>query len=496
MSRIERARRLRRAALPALALLACAPALATAQAAAPDPAAVDRFLRENLERTGLPGVAVAIVSRGGAQVTAHGHDSEGRPLGPDTPMRVGSLSKSFTALAVMQLVEGGRVQLDCSIAEYLPEFEPLHPRGSHITVRQLLNQSSGMSDDAFAEMTLPQPTTTRQAVERMGEAWLAAEPGEEWIYHNPNYHLLARLIEVAGGMPYADYMRTRVFEPMGMTRTYTVMRASERQAGLADGYTVRYGFPVARPIFDHWVAGSGGVVSTARDMATWLRVNLDGGVAPNGRRVISAESLRAMHAPSAPGEDYGFGWETDRLDDGSTRVEHGGLLFTFSANQQLYPAAGIGIAVLFNSATPTGAEQMSFIDGVEALARGREPEMGSPVSRIVDGVIALLTVISLLLGIRRARRAREWARRWAARPGWARTLRLIAGSIPAVICLFLPTLAGLLLGGRDVTWTSAVFAWPALVVWSAVAAASALTVLAFRLLRLREERRRSSPAPA
>jgi CubicO group peptidase (beta-lactamase class C family) len=474
-----------------LALLLSAPAAAQGRSA-PDPATVDQFLLANLERTGLPGVAVAIVSRGGATVTARGHDSRGRALGPDTPMRVGSLSKSFTALAVMQLVDGGRIQLDHPVREYLPEF----PLDEPVTVRQLLNQSSGMSDHGFREMTLPQPTTTREAVARLDGASLSGEPGEAWAYHNPNYHVLARLIEVVGGMEFAEYMRARVFEPMGMTRTYTVLRASERPAGLADGYTFRYGFPVARPIFDHWIAGSGGVVSTARDMAIWLRVNLDGGLAPNGRRIVSAQSLRAMHTPSAPGGDYGFGWENDRLDDGSTRVEHGGVLFTFSANQQLYPAAGIGIAVLFNSVTPTGAEQMSFIEGLEALAHGRAPELGSPVSRIVDGVIALLTLVSILLCIRNARRAREWARRWAARPPWARTLRLTVDVIPALIFLFLPTLAGLLFGGRDVTWTTAVFGWPALVVWSATAAASSLAGLVLRLHRLQEAREQSSSAPA
>jgi len=462
----------------------------------PDSAAVDRFLRENLESTRLPGVAVAIVTRGGVRLAARGHDSEGRPLTPETPMRVGSISKSFTALAVMQLVESGRISLDRPVREQLPEFAPDDPRAARITVRHLLNQSSGMTDGGFPEMTLAQPATPREAVARLRAARLDAEPGERWSYHNPNYHVLARLVEVAGGMPFDAYMRTRVFEPLGMTRTYTVMRASDRPPGLADGYAYAWGFPVARPIFDHFVAGSGGVVSTARDMALWLEMNLDGGVAPGGRRIVSAASLRAMHAPSAPGGDYGFGWENDRLDDGSTRIEHGGVLFTYSANQQLYPALGTGVAVLFNSSTPFGGEQLSFIEGLEALVRGREPETGMPISLVVDGVLAALTLVSAALGVRKLRRAREWARRWGARPRWKRIARLALGAVPIAVFLFFPTLAGAAFGGRDVTWTSAWFGWPALVAWSAVAATFAAAALVVRILRLRDARGGSSPASA
>lgn len=113
-----------------------------------------------------------------------------------TPVPIASLSKSFTALAVMQLVDDGRVDLDVPVVRYLPEFMMADPRSTRITVRQLLGHTSGMADASFPEKSLPAPSSLQESVAGLREASLSADPGTKFQYHNPNYWVAARLVEV------------------------------------------------------------------------------------------------------------------------------------------------------------------------------------------------------------------------------------------------------------------------------------------------------------
>lgn len=157
-----------------------------------DTEAIDAFVEEQMEARDLPGAAIAITKGDEVlHVRGYGETSTGRPVIGDTKFRVASLSKSFTSLAVMQLVEDGKVELDEPVEKYLPGFEVDDPRSGEITVRQLLDQSSGMADGGFPEISRPQPNSLRGAIERLREAKLVADPGTEWNYHNPNYQVAA-----------------------------------------------------------------------------------------------------------------------------------------------------------------------------------------------------------------------------------------------------------------------------------------------------------------
>src|SRR4051812_23713549 len=184
---------------------------------------IDGYVRAYLDHTGLPGAAVA-VTRGGdvVRVAGYGHDASGAPFTASTRLPIASLSKSMTAFAVLQLVETGRIELDAPVPRYLPEFRLADPRGARITVRMLLDQTSGMADSAFPDLKLPQPHTLAEAVGRLREAGLASEPGAEFHYHNPNYEVAARIVEVVAGQPFAEYLRTRLFAPLGMAASTTV----------------------------------------------------------------------------------------------------------------------------------------------------------------------------------------------------------------------------------------------------------------------------------
>ena len=139
-----------------------------------DTAAITRFLTDHLRRTRVPGAAIAIVSGGRiVHLGGYGRSADGSPVSGETPMRIASLSKSFTALAVMQLVRAGRIRLDAPVRTYLPSFAIDDSRGPAITVRHLLHQTSGLTDATFPEMSLTQPRVAWQR----GHPFKGEDPG-------------------------------------------------------------------------------------------------------------------------------------------------------------------------------------------------------------------------------------------------------------------------------------------------------------------------------
>ncbi|GGP42828.1 serine hydrolase domain-containing protein [Saccharothrix coeruleofusca] len=466
---------------PVVAAVALVAVLTPNAAAAgePDSAAVDRFVTEFAENAGYPGVAVAI-TRGDRVVhlAGYGRSSDGSGMTPTTPVPVASVSKSFTAMAVMQLVERGKLALDDPVADHLPDFRLADPRGAGITVRRLLDQTSGITDGTLPEKSLPQPHSPAEAVVRANGATLAAEPGTEHHYTNTNYHLAARLVEQVSGEPYADYLRRHVFEPAGMRSTTTITRAP---GGLAKGHVYAYGVsvPVTEP--ERFLAGSDDVITTAEDMARWLVVQSNGGRAADGTRLLSPEGIKAMHTSSDPRWTYGMGWNT--ADGG--RVRHSGIWFTYSAGQLLLPS-GHGIAVMANSGVSLGNEGTGQLeDGLATLLEGGAPDPDSSPRLITDLVLAALTLSSLVLGVLALRRSARWVPRRAL---WQQVLRLLPRVVPLVVLVMLPDLTGAVFGGRDISRAQLVHFSPALVTWllvSSVLNASVLVTRAVALLRLR-----------
>ena len=264
------------------------------------------------------------------------------------------MSKSFTALAVMQLAESGRIELDAPVRRYLPEFVLAAPAGAaQITVRQLLNQVSGLADAGFPEQRLPQPATIAARVADLRLARPVAPPGTEFHYFDSNYAVLARVVEVVSGQPFAAYLEAHVFAPLGMTHTVGVVTSAEateatRQADrLAQGHLAAFGFPFPYPEMRGYLAGSGGVISTAEDMAHYL-IAQNGGGSYEGRRLLSPEGVAQMHTPRRDLDSaYGMGWFATTYG-GEPVLEHNGILSTFYADAALVPATGYGVVLLYN----------------------------------------------------------------------------------------------------------------------------------------------------
>ena len=452
---------------------------ATAAAAPPElvPAAVDRYLADSLAATGFPGMAVAIV-RGGEVVHAAGYGTDGRgdPVTPRTPFRVGSLTKSFTAAAVLQLVDAGNVALDAPVQTYLPDFTTADPDSARrITVRHLLNQTSGLADSGIPSLN-DGGQDLAQRVASLRAARPVSEPGREFHYSDPNYQVLARLVEVVSGEPWAAYLGERVFAPLGTTDT--VAGATAAQADAPPGHVLLFGMPVARPELDGLLAGSGGVVSTAQDMGRWI-----GAQSTGGGPVLRPDGVALMQTPP-PGVagGYAMGWQLGTPEHAPRRLEHTGVLSTYSAIQVLLPESDQGFVLLFDGNSAT-ADTAGVAAGLVAILTGDARPAGPRSTAVLAAVLGAVTLAVLALRVRQLLLVPRWQRRLVARPRWTALPGLVRLVLPVALVAGLPALLGSMIG-RSFTFWQLCLAMPDVVVPIAAWALSGTVLAGARVVAL------------
>jgi len=443
--------------------------------------AVDQFVREYRVRHHLPGLSVAIVrNRTVLHVAGYGQTASGTALTPSTPMPIASLSKAFTSLAVMQLVEAGRVDLDAPVTTYLPGFAVDDPRGNRITVRQVLTHTSGLSDTGFHEKSGPAPGSLEEGVRMLRQARLVSDPGSASHYHNPNYWIAARVVEVVSGERFGAYLQRHVLEPLDMTSTRTSGRLN--QPGEVDrGFIRLFTRPIALPEPAWFLDGASGIVSTAHDMARWLVLQADDGGGLNGRRVISRQSLDRMHA--------GLGWSPGTLGTLAT-FEHTGWMFTFSAHQVLVPSQGYGVAVMANvglGLAPVDGEVIAH--GIVQVLNARMPEADTRVDAIVDGSFAVLTLLLAVAAMSAVVRAPVWAARLRSSSIGRQAAGILPWFLPLLMLAALRPILRFVFAGRDASIVQVVYVVPSLVVCLMVASIIGIGVGAARLRALRRGRR-------
>ncbi|MFF2086943.1 serine hydrolase domain-containing protein [Nocardia sp. NPDC058176] len=447
-----------------------------------DSVAIAEVVEANLGPTRLPGVAVAVVEKGHVLHTGgYGHDADGAPVSGSSPMRIASLSKSFTALAVLQLVEAGAVALDDPVVQHLPEFASADPRADRITLRNLLDHSSGMSDTTFPEGELRQPESLRAAVASASEAELAADPGEQHMYHNPNYWVAARLVEVVSGLPFATYLDSRILGSLGMNSTVAVDNWRDAVPGLVDGHNRFLGITWPRSEPDRFVAGSAGMVSTADDLARWMLLNLG----DTSREILSPAGISELHRPSAPDGHYALGW--DNPPGQPRQISHSASSFTSTATMVLLPDSGVGIAVLSNSRVALESDTEAIMEDLIALALGESPRgTRLPLAFIADVTVLAAGVAVVAAGARQIRRSRSWAAHRKSR--LSKTFGVLVYLCPAVIFVCFTRMLELVTGGRGVSFRLLSHVWPTLLAVVATTAVVGLTIAIARALALRESR--------
>jgi CubicO group peptidase (beta-lactamase class C family) len=288
----------------------------------------------------IPGLAVVVSDRGVVTVRSYGFSDlkTKTPVTPDTQFQIGSITKQFTAAAILQLVEGGQLSLDDRLGRFLPSYV----QGRGVTIRELLGQTSGIPD--YLEGDVTESSTHRVGFDailaRVDHKPLDFAPGTFWAYSNTNYLILGRIIELVSHENYESYLREHVLEPAGLTHT-GFMQESPRSDGYVGGAS---GAVPASPLDASWAGAAGELVSTASDILTWDKALLSGAIISPADVALMREDGRL-----ASGEDtgYGFGWFVDR-DGSRERIWHGGNTWGFASSNVTYPQDGVTIVVLAN----------------------------------------------------------------------------------------------------------------------------------------------------
>lgn len=311
--------------------------------------AIDDYVSERMRELRLPGLALAVVRDGQVLITRSYGSADlemNAPVTAETVFELGSVTKQFTAAAVMLLVEEGKVGLDDSIAKHLSQL-PAGWRG--ITVRHLLNHSSGIQE----YLTVPGLPVAAHAAESFDEMTgllgkrlkLEFAPGETWAYSNSGYLLLGNIVERASGQSYWEFLRNRIFTPLGMKAT----RSSDPRAVIpqrAAGYGWREGRFENRAALSENAQGAGAIVSNIGDMARWEAGLHRGELLRKASWEQIWTPLRVSSSPVAP-FSYGFGWVVD-WEHGKRAVFHSGGTPGFSSAFRRYPEEGLAVIVLTN----------------------------------------------------------------------------------------------------------------------------------------------------
>jgi CubicO group peptidase (beta-lactamase class C family) len=415
---------------------------------------VDAYIEQQMRRFNIPGASLAIVE--GDQIVHYRDFGRARPSGeaptPQTPFFIGSLTKSFTALAVMQLVEAGKIELDAPVQRYLPWFRVADPQASaQINVRHLLNQTSGlpmllgMANLADVDN---RPDVAERQVRALSTLEITRPVGSKFEYSNLNYNVLGLIVEVASGESYEDYIQRHIFNPLDMSHSYT-SKVEAQTDGLAMGHRFWFGVPIAARnlLVPRGSLPAGELISSAEDIGHYLIAQLNDG-RYGSAQILSGTGITEMHRPAAEINEmgmslgsYGMGWISEGTGE-SRIVSHSGIVPDFGGFMALVPELKKGMVLLFNvnhAMMKMTLDEMGM-GAAERLA-GRSP---APIRfGAVPWVMRALLLIPLLQAVgvvATLLMVRGWQRHPEQRPNGARLwgLHILLPLIPNLSLVALP----------------------------------------------------------
>ncbi len=335
---------------------------------------IDRLAHRALQEWQQPGLALAIIENGSVTVT-NGYGVRNlathAQVTPGTVFAIGSCSKAFGSAAIASLVDQGRLAWDDRLDQYLPWFRTNDPWVTHeIRVRDVLAHRTGLHA-AIPRISAPDKLTYLKSM-AVTEPWHPLRA--QFSYTNDAFTLAGELVTEVTGRAWEDYARERLWQPLGMTRTNADHRMARKDGDSATPYVMRSQGPVAVPwIYEDRIAlPSGGINSTAADMARWLQFQLNG-VTAGGRAMLSRSTLDEMHSAQTPlrgalvdpsrrawgdvvgrgpagiqSESYGLGWFVHYYR-GYQVVAHPGSITGFRCYTGMLPERRFGVVVLLNS---------------------------------------------------------------------------------------------------------------------------------------------------
>ncbi|MGD1940594.1 MAG: serine hydrolase [Leptolyngbyaceae cyanobacterium] len=345
-------------------------------------AEMDAYLQAHYETGRFMGTAIVLQNGAAVFTQSYGMASLGHqvPNTPQTKFRIGSITKQFTAAAILQLQDRGQLDVQAPVSNYLPDY----PQGDLITIHHLLTHTAGIPNlTSFPDYPewMQQPTTLAELMARFQDLPLEFEPWEQYRYSNSGYVLLTQIIETVSGQAYADYLQEHLFIPLGLENTgyeqpLTVIN------GLANGYVFTgEDYQQAEYINMAVPAGAGGLYSTVGDLARWNQFLFEGD-RPDG--ILSAAAIAAMTSPQAPiGAEapdlfYGYGLIVNERRE-HRRIGHAGGINGFVSSLGGSPDLETTIAVLSNVAN---ADAPGIAEGLAAILQGEPYELPSQPAAI------------------------------------------------------------------------------------------------------------------
>ena len=336
---------------------------------------ITRYVADEMQRQRLPNVSLGIVI---GDSVRYEWDFGGPAMKGN--YEIGSLTKSFTAMATLQLVEYGKVVLDTPVQVYLPWFSMAEKNVSaQISVRHLLNQTSGIPKCAgFLEPATEDSAQAEKIFDRyLREISLESAPGKAFHYSNMNYQLLGLIVTHAAEKSWSAYIRDNILTPLGMDSTYS---EGDKNSiiGLVPAHQYWFGLPhrVAAPIFNKYWTPAGEIVSNSTDMCRYLQGMMRGGRLLDGDSLLSYEHLNLLLTPPFLETNYGMGWFV--RPDSIVTPQHSGLNKSYSSAMKYRMKSKIGVVVLSNINSLNDATAY-IADGVLDILEGREPTLVSPL---------------------------------------------------------------------------------------------------------------------
>lgn len=338
---------------------------------------LEEYIAKTMAQVHIPGLSIALVKEGEV-VYARGFGARNLendiPATPDTLYGVGSCTKSFTALAIMQLVEQGKLDVQDPVNEYLNlklgfEEDP-------ITIHHLMSHSSGVPSLGMAGILISKMTgrprywipmsDTEDFLSHLNGAQeeVVTRPGGRYFYFNSGFTLLCEIVERVSGMRYEDYIKEKILKPLKMNRSTFLKEEFEKDPDIMTAYrreddgTIT---PTVHP-FHRLIYAPGGLLSSVIECTNYLIANIDGGVF-NGTRIIEESLLEEMHKIQIKTSKnifgtlgYGYGWGIQENFFGHTQIGHSGSTGVSSARLAFIPDENIGVALAANSGSSVSTD--------------------------------------------------------------------------------------------------------------------------------------------
>ena len=329
---------------------------------------LEGFILEKMSETKIPGLSIAIVERSETiYVRGFGFRdlSSGLPATPRTLYGIGSVTKSFTAIAILQLVEEGKISLDDPVEKYIPV--KLRPLGETVSIHHLLTHSSGVPALAYAEAFIRGvlgldhhwlPVSSPEdiiAFMRDAEKWAVSRPGESFFYLNEGYVLLGYIISKLSGIRYEEFIKKRILKPLKMSRTFFSKFDVGKDENKATPYIVDREEKHVTSTFPFGITSDGGLISNVIDLSNYIKMQINRGEFER-TRIVSSEMLELMEKTHVKlpyqvfgGESYGYGWMITPSFHDYRLVGHGGSVLVYTAYVGYIPEKKVGVAVLANA---------------------------------------------------------------------------------------------------------------------------------------------------